>query len=33
MTIAISTSIIEAAVAVCDTPFLYMARKIKAINE
>lgn len=33
MTIAISTSVIEAAVAVCDTPFLYMARKIKAINE
>ena len=27
MTIAISTSIIEAIVAVCDTPFLYLARK------
>ena len=28
MTIAISTSIIEAIVAVCDTPFLYLARHI-----
>ena len=28
-TIALSTSIIEAIVAVCDTPFLYLARKIK----
>lgn len=33
MTIAISTSIIEAAVAVCDTPFLYIARKIKTGGE
>lgn len=33
ITIAVSTSIIEAAVAVCDTPFLYVARKIKEINE
>ena len=29
ITIAVSTSIIEALVAVCDTPFLYIARKIK----
>jgi uncharacterized integral membrane protein (TIGR00697 family) len=29
ITIAVSTSIIEALVAVCDTPFLYMARRIK----
>lgn len=28
VTIAVSTSIIEAVVAVCDTPFLYVARKI-----
>lgn len=28
ITIAVSTSIIEALVAVCDTPFLYMARHI-----
>lgn len=32
MTIAISTSIIEALVAVCDTPFLYIARKIKKVG-
>ena len=32
MTIAISTSIIEALVAVCDTPFLYVARKIKKVG-
>lgn len=30
MTIAISTSIIEAIVAVCDTPFLYIARRIRS---
>ena len=29
LTIAISTSIVEAIVAVCDTPFLYLARRIK----
>lgn len=29
LTIAVSTSIIEAIVAVCDTPFLYIAGKIK----
>lgn len=29
MTIAISTSIIEALVAICDTPFLYIAGRIK----
>lgn len=33
MTIAISTSIIEALVAVCDTPFLYLARKIKGAGD
>lgn len=33
MTIAISTSIIEALVAVCDTPFLYLARKVKSITD
>lgn len=33
MTIAISTSIIEALVAVCDTPFLYLARRIKNKGE
>lgn len=33
MTIAISTSIIEAIVAVCDTPFLYAARKLKYGDE
>ena len=27
--IAISTSIIEAAIAVCDTPFLYIAKRIR----
>lgn len=30
MTIAISTSIIEAIVAVCDTPFLYIAKRIRS---
>ena len=29
LTISVSTSIIEAIVAVCDTPFLYVARRIK----
>lgn len=29
LTIALSTSVIEALVAVCDTPFLYIARRIK----
>ena len=29
LTIALSTSIIEAIVAVCDTPFIYLAGKIK----
>lgn len=29
LTIAVSTSIVEAIVAICDTPFLYIARKIK----
>lgn len=33
MTIAISTSIIEAIVAVCDTPFLYIARRLKCGDE
>lgn len=33
MTIAISTSIIEALVAVCDTPFLYAARLLKCGDE
>ena len=33
MTIAISTSIVEAIVAVCDTPFLYAARKLKSGDE
>lgn len=33
MTIAISTSIIEALVAVCDTPFLYLARRLETKNE
>lgn len=33
MTIALSTSIIEALVAICDTPFLYLARKIKCSCE
>lgn len=33
MTIAISTSIIEALVAVCDTPFLYAAKKLKNGDE
>lgn len=33
MTIAISTSIIEALVAVCDTPFLYAARRMKCGDE
>ena len=32
LTIAISTSIIEMLVAICDTPFLYAARKIKDIG-
>lgn len=29
LTIAVSTSIVEAIVAICDTPFLYIARKMK----
>ena len=29
MTIAISTSIVEAIVAVCDTPFLYLAKRMR----
>ena len=29
LTIAVSTSIVEAIVAVCDTPFLYLARRVK----
>lgn len=29
LTIAFSTSVIEMIIAICDTPFLYMARKIK----
>lgn len=33
MTIAISTSIIEAIVAVCDTPFLYLAKRLKHGDE
>lgn len=33
MKIAISTSIIEAIVAICDTPFLYAARKLKCSDE
>lgn len=33
MTIAISTSVIEAIVAVCDTPFLYAARKLRYGDE
>lgn len=33
MTIAISTSIIEALVAVCDTPFLYLAKRLKYGDE
>lgn len=33
MTIALSTSIIEALVAMCDTPFLYLARKIRCNSE
>lgn len=33
MTIALSTSIIEALVAMCDTPFLYLARKISSNYE
>jgi uncharacterized PurR-regulated membrane protein YhhQ (DUF165 family) len=33
ITIAVSTSIIEAIVAVCDTPFLYAARRIKCGDE
>lgn len=33
MTIAISTSIIEALVAVCDTPFLYAAKRLKNADE
>lgn len=32
LTIAISTSIVEAIVAVCDTPFLYLARRIKNVE-
>lgn len=30
LTIALSTSIVEAIVAVCDTPFIYIAGRIKA---
>lgn len=30
VTIAVSTSIVEALVAICDTPFLYIARKMKS---
>lgn len=30
LTIAASTSIVEAIVALCDTPFLYLAKKVKA---
>lgn len=33
ITIAVSTSIIEALVAVCDTPFLYLAKHIQGGNE
>lgn len=33
MTIAFSTSVIEAIVAVCDTPFLYISRKLKNGDE
>lgn len=33
MTIAFSTSVIEAIVAVCDTPFLYIAKKLKNGDE
>ena len=33
MTIALSTSVIEALVAFCDTPFLYLARKVECRNE
>ena len=33
MTIALSTSVIEAIVAVCDTPFLYIAKKLKNGDE
>ena len=33
MTIAISTSIVEAIVAVCDTPFLYLAKRLKNGDE
>lgn len=32
LTIALSTSIIELCVAICDTPFLYAARKFKTKN-
>lgn len=31
--IAISTSIIEAAIAVCDTPFLYLAKRTQPVGE
>jgi uncharacterized integral membrane protein (TIGR00697 family) len=33
LTIAVSTSIIEALVAICDTPFLYAAKKLKYGDE
>ena len=33
MAIALSTSVIEALVAVCDTPFLYVAKKISTISK
>lgn len=33
LTIAVSTSIIEAIVAVCDTPFLYIAGRIRSKDE
>lgn len=32
-TIAISTSIVEAIVAVCDTPFLYIAGKVNRLQK
>lgn len=33
ITIALSTSVIETIVGICDTPFIYAARKIRPINE
>lgn len=32
LTIALSTSLIEIIVAVCDTPFLYIAKKLKDLS-